>query len=88
LNNDFKSKYKLKIIFFKKNHFSLVLFIFCFIFVSSFKLTLRDVTGKDIDFQELNKTAKSCSLEIEKAGVYFLEFKNEKGRFVKKILVE
>jgi hypothetical protein len=64
--------------------------------LNSFKLTLRDVTGKEIAFQELNKTAKSCSLEIEKAGgalssskgMYFLEFSNEKGKFVKKVLVE
>jgi hypothetical protein len=64
--------------------------------LNSFQLTLRDVTGKEIVFQETNKTAKSCSLEIEKAGgalssskgMYFLEFSNEKGKFVKKVLVE
>ena len=56
--------------------------------LNSFQLTLRDVTGKEIAFQELNKTAKSCSLEIEKPGIYFLEFSNEKGKFVKKVLVE
>jgi predicted esterase len=56
--------------------------------LNSFKITLRDVTGKNIAFQELNKTAKSCSLEIEKPGIYFLEFSNEIGKFVKKVLVE
>jgi hypothetical protein len=56
--------------------------------LSSFQLTLRDVTGKEIAFQEFNKTAKSCTLEIEKAGIYLLEFNNEKGKFVKKVLVE
>jgi len=45
-------------------------------------LTLRDITGRTL------YTTTNSTLEISKAGIYFVEVATEKGNVVKKIVVE